>query len=514
MSRKIIPISNPSEMTKEDIIKHFYNENGKILSSRTSETYLKNHNLYDLIMNYYSDSLSVKETLFRIYNGIDERPVCKECGSPVRFWGNCEDGTKPAHFSTYCSNACAMKRIGERKSPAYSKIFSYKKEDITVELLQSYGYITESGIFDMNMFNVRKLRSHGLYNALVELFDDENIDNRLNEYSKAAQMINKIATGEFVKCKSCDNLVLFQNKRFLDNCSHACYGKLLSHRYDEKHGIKRTIDGIFPDEVLLEDKNIYEKYKDASEEDLLKYMKENKSYVVDDNDMRGKRPQMSMRNYWLQHGLDIKIVWDHDENGNIIRLIKVRNCCPIHGDCIFTESQFNNRVRRRKHSPMCPICNQFGKNNKMTSPELNVRNILDSFNLNYEYENKTVAAPYDCDFYIPSLKIGFEVNGVQWHSGIKNYLRHKHKILCAKKNDVDIYYIWEDDINQNTDDVYEYIKSIIENPHDRSKHYVIHPEDEYCDYFFVNTHNNRRVYFKNEIEEKALSNWKCCFVIK
>ena len=108
MSHKIIPIEHPELLTKEEILSNIFNSNGRIISGHATERYLKNHNLYDVIVNYYSDSQSIKETLYRMQNNINVRPVCKVCGKPVRFWSNCEDGTKPAHFSTYCSTDCAL----------------------------------------------------------------------------------------------------------------------------------------------------------------------------------------------------------------------------------------------------------------------------------------------------------------------------------------------------------------------------------------------------------------------
>jgi len=62
----------------------------------------KYKNVIEYIENRYTDSLSFKETLYRIKNNIDKRPVCKECGKPVEFVGK-----SPILFRVFCCNKCS-----------------------------------------------------------------------------------------------------------------------------------------------------------------------------------------------------------------------------------------------------------------------------------------------------------------------------------------------------------------------------------------------------------------------
>lgn len=87
-------------MTKNQIIDLFY-KNDKIISQRAQIKYLKKHNLYDILKNYYKDSESIQETLYRIKNNIDSRPICKMCGNHVTF--------RTGGFSVYCSKKCQNK---------------------------------------------------------------------------------------------------------------------------------------------------------------------------------------------------------------------------------------------------------------------------------------------------------------------------------------------------------------------------------------------------------------------
>ena len=71
-------------ITKDFILEYFYKD-GTINKSRCAENYLKKHNLYDELMSYYNDSLSIRETIFRIINDLDTRPKCKICGKTLEF---------------------------------------------------------------------------------------------------------------------------------------------------------------------------------------------------------------------------------------------------------------------------------------------------------------------------------------------------------------------------------------------------------------------------------------------
>lgn len=127
-------------MYKEDIIKNLIDEDGNIIKSRLTEKYLKKHNYYDFLINYYNDSESIKETIYRIINNIDIRPTCAECGGRVRF----DRGL----FSTFCCPKCRnnneevkiKNKIGVSKSlkKAYEKRGEEIKQKRKETLLSNY----------------------------------------------------------------------------------------------------------------------------------------------------------------------------------------------------------------------------------------------------------------------------------------------------------------------------------------------------------------------------------------
>lgn len=66
----------------------------------------KYNNILTYLNNRYDNSESLKETLYRIKNKIEIRPICKECRNKVNFIGKGEK-----LFATFCSNTCSGKNI-------------------------------------------------------------------------------------------------------------------------------------------------------------------------------------------------------------------------------------------------------------------------------------------------------------------------------------------------------------------------------------------------------------------
>lgn len=75
---------------------------------------------------------------------------------------------------------------------------------------------------------------------------------------------------------------------------------------------------------------------------------------------------------------------------------------------------------------------------------------------NYDGEilsnDKCAIKPFEVDIFVPSLKIGFEFNGLWWHSAkFKDENYHLLKIEESNKKDIKLLTIWEDDWNIKRD---------------------------------------------------------------
>ena len=81
--------------------------------------------------------------------------------------------------------------------------------------------------------------------------------------------------------------------------------------------------------------------------------------------------------------------------------------------------------------------------------------------LGFESENLWLGNK-EIDIYIPKLKVGFEINGIYWHSNeFKNKYYHLNKLKEANKNGIKLYFIWEDEIWDSEKEVKSFIKDII-----------------------------------------------------
>ena len=89
----------------DDVVKEEFKAKRYLYNPNTLRRYISkiegkyNKDIYEYLINRYDDSDSLKETLFRIYNGIEEHPKCHTCGKPLVFKGI---------FFKFCSNICAQ----------------------------------------------------------------------------------------------------------------------------------------------------------------------------------------------------------------------------------------------------------------------------------------------------------------------------------------------------------------------------------------------------------------------
>ena len=111
------------------ICKIFITQKNKVNGRRVGK--IKNNlylNIKQYLDNRYNDSESYTETIRRIQNKIEIRPVCKECGRHIKFCTN----NKDKFFQEFCSRECV------RKS-------NITQERIKQTCLKKYGVINGGG---------------------------------------------------------------------------------------------------------------------------------------------------------------------------------------------------------------------------------------------------------------------------------------------------------------------------------------------------------------------------------
>ena len=108
---------------------------------------------------------------------------------------------------------------------------------------------------------------------------------------------------------------------------------------------------------------------------------------------------------------------------------------------LFEIDKDNYYNRLYSNIPLCTICYPIGDNSSIKEKELlNYISSIYNGNIISGYKDKL-----EIDIYLPDLKIGFEFNGLYWHSNEykeKNY--HLDKLNYFKSKGIRIIYIWED----------------------------------------------------------------------
>jgi hypothetical protein len=129
------------------------------------------------------------------------------------------------------------------------------------------------------------------------------------------------------------------------------------------------------------------------------------------------------------------------------------DCGFEHNFEIDTDNYFS---RKYNHCKICTICYPIDKNVSIKEKEL--YNFIKTIYNNDIIEN--YRDTYEIDVYLPKLKIGFEFNGLYWHSDkfIEND-KHLNKLNFFKNKQIKIIYIWEDEWDLKN----ELIKSQIKN---------------------------------------------------
>lgn len=78
-------------------------KNGKI-NTHYRQIIGKNKQLELYINNRFNDSDNIVETIYRIYNGIEEKPKCLYCGNPLKFISG-------IGYKQFCSASCSKRYI-------------------------------------------------------------------------------------------------------------------------------------------------------------------------------------------------------------------------------------------------------------------------------------------------------------------------------------------------------------------------------------------------------------------
>ena len=413
-------------------------------------------------------------------------------------------------------------------------------------------YIAPNGKLIASRCSANVLKKHNFYDYIINRYNNNTLSFGDEHYLREClyRIVNNIETPPV--CKTCGNIVKFCYTKYPIYCSRSCSNndedvlKKISESCSKslKDAYKRDGDNI----KLKRQNTLTTKYgediKSSSPFAVREIQKLSQKIVEEKYGVKNafqmekcrKKSIESSRKKSIQIQKERGIEIEYLENGNYL----VKNCCPIHGDLEYTQTDFNNRFRLDRYhvSNPCYLCNPFGYH--ISGKQKNIFDYIKSIYSGDIIENDTsVLNGLEIDIYLPELKIGFEFNGDYWHmnplmyryddenssshiKAIEQWEKDRQKILLANEKGVKIYHIWEYYFSNNKDLQLDFISNIVlgnieyEHPLLKLKKSLdkIDTSYELKEHMIFEYENVRIVYVdgfyfnKNSIANGVLSNWK------
>jgi hypothetical protein len=281
---------------------------------------------------------------------------------------------------------------------------------------------------------------------VVNYYRNHNIDIKVNQINKLPiHLVNPQSHLKVdAKCDICNKEVKIQYRRYNQSisrggyytCSVKCAKQKIKNIFKEKYG----------EEIPFKTENFKEKTQQTNLKKWGKshFRQSDKWKNINESNEVLKRKKTQFSNFLLDNP---KVIDENSENFIIE--------CEIHGNVEIPKNLYSNR--KIKKTELCVECcpinsNVSGKEillSKLIS-ELYDGEIINSYKINRK----------EIDIYLPDLKIGFEFNGLRWHSEQfvdKKY--HMNKTKLCNDNDIRLIHVFEDDFDYK----YDIIRSIINN---------------------------------------------------
>ena len=386
------------------INKNLYKNNIKLPIA--NDLYIRNNypNIYEFIINYFSDSESFKESLYRIKYNIVIRPTCLNCGGKVKFDGKlsheqyCQYG-----FKKYCSPKCAANSEKQKMN----KIESYKKNWGTDHPLKS------------KKFKEQTKKKYGTeYRCCSNEFKEKRKQTLIERYgsykiSEIPEILEKQRQGNIrrfgvdhpMKLQEFQNNLKTKNKEWWNSLTIE-YKEIIKKR-QETTNLEKFGNNCFFNSYYYKSK--YEQIEENRKNTCL--FKYGSNYF-----------QTSDR---------------YKENVDLYNKNRIKTCLKNFGTEYFTQSEFykNNLLEynRKKYETM-KRNNSFNKSKsedklyQIFCKEFGDDNILRQY--------RSEHYPFNCDFYIKDLDLYIEYNG--------NWTHGKHPFDETNPDDLKTLQLWKD----------------------------------------------------------------------
>lgn len=325
----------------------------------------------------------------------------------------------------------------------------------------------------------KKIKINKRHNRFLKYYSDlgydVNSDFFLIDVEDLLKTSKNIVTS---KCDYCASIVEIPYNQYTSSISRngkfACSIKCARMKSNETTLEKYGKENVFQtDSVILKSKEtMLKKYgvdNASKSKDILSRSKKTNidRYGVDSYsktiEFKEKVMSTNLERYKslnIQQNEDYRIVkYKICENANYIKYLEDSISlfrCDLGKNHNFEIRSDNYSKRVESNIPLCTICYPIGEQKSIKEKEL--LRYVESI-----YGGEIITGYRDVieiDVYLPQLKIGFEFNGIYWHSELykdKNY--HINKTSFFEERGIRIIHIWEDD----WDNKKEILKSQIKN---------------------------------------------------
>lgn len=161
-------------------------ENEKLVPSRCTAVYLKNHGFINYLEKRFFDYTCEqwhKEAIYRLFNNIETAPKCKICGKPVKFTNN--------SYPTYCCAKCRNNdpEVIEKNKEGVSKslIKKYKEDGESIKSKRNASLKEKYGKNVTSPFGIKEIQNK-IVNTLQEKYGVSNIF-QLKKYHQNTKQI-------------------------------------------------------------------------------------------------------------------------------------------------------------------------------------------------------------------------------------------------------------------------------------------------------------------------------------
>ena len=388
-----------------------------------------NYNLWIIITNYTNEFFSFKEKFYFMENSIINFNICYcYCGNKLKFID------MNSGFRQYCSKRCMYDSSlvkEKRKNTCIGKfgVDNPSKSEIIKDKVRETNNINLGVDYPLQSSDCKQK----MKNTCINKFGVDN-PSKIREIREKAESTNLDRFG----------------------FKHAA----------QNDDIKNDTKNYFIEKFGVDNPSKFKEIKERSKETSINTWKKRGDIII--NNIKEENNKKYGKDFFTQtdeykelitiqkfNKREIKV------NDNRYKLISIDNnlleiiCNRCGSNFNILKNLYNKRLKNEEE--ICLNCNPI---NIYSKDEKNILTYIKSI-----YNGKIISNYKDIleiDIYLPELKLGFEYNGLYWHSEInKDINYHYNKYKYFKDKGISLVQIWENNYIYNKNNIYNYINNKI-----------------------------------------------------